>query len=145
MLRMQAWPSNSIGPADITDEKRVAGKHFLRRGRVFGVGRYYRYALGRVARCFKEFQSDGSNIQFVTIGDLVGWELRIRPLPVNDLRSGLCREFDVAADKIGVRMRLNNIFYLLAARLRFVNILLNVTLRIDDRCFAVRAQIIRSV
>jgi len=53
-------------------------------------------------------------MQFITIADLMGWKLRIRPLTINDLCSGLRRKFDVSAYKISVRMRLDYIFDLLA-------------------------------
>lgn len=103
-------------------------------------GRNDRYAFGRIARRFQKFQSDGSDMQFVTIADLMGWELRIRPLTVNDLCSGPCRKFDVSAYKISVRMRLDYVLDLLAVRLGFVDVLLNVTLRIDDAASRARSQ-----
>src|SRR5678815_3287860 len=51
----------------------------------------------------------------------------------------------MAADKIGMRMRLDHVLDLLSVCFRFVQILLNIPLRIDDRGFALRAEVVRRV
>ena len=48
----------------------------------------------------------------------------------------------MSTDKIGVRVRLDDELDLLAVRRGLIDILLDVTLRIDDRRLAVRTEII---
>src|SRR5689334_9690863 len=51
------FAASEIGPADITDEQRVAGENFLWFVRDFSVGDEYADAFGRVARSFHEAQA----------------------------------------------------------------------------------------
>ena len=94
---------------------------------------------------FEKRELDLADVQFVAVFNFVRRKLRIRPLAIDDLGARFGGKLDVPADKIGVRMRFDNVFYLLAVRRGFVDVLLDVTLRIDDRGLAVRAEIIRRV
>src|SRR3954463_12652870 len=98
-----------------------------------------------MSRRFQEFQLYHPDIQFVSVLYLQCRKLCRRSLAIDDLRTGPTCQFKMAADKIGVRMCLNDIFDLLAVRFGFVDILLNVALRIDDRCLIARTEIIGSM
>src|SRR4051795_3608177 len=98
-----------------------------------------------MSRRFQEFQLYHPDSQFVSVLYLQCRKLRRRSLAINDLRTGPTCQFKMAADKIGVRMCLNYIFDLLAIRFGFVDILLNVALRIDYRGFMLRSEVIGSM
>ena len=85
---------------------------------------------------FAERQLDAPDIKSVAVCNLKRFKLRIRAVAVNDLRTGFLRQLDMPAHKIGMRMRFDDVFDLLAVRLSFVQILLHVALRVDDRPLA---------
>src|SRR5690606_10924581 len=105
----KAFRSDQVRPADIAYKKRVAGEKLGEFVTNFGE---YRYAFGRVAGRFAEGKFYIADEKFVAVRHLVRRKFRVRALPVDDLGSGAFGEFDVAADKIGVRMRFDNVFYL---------------------------------
>src|SRR5215213_1720187 len=63
----------------------------------------------------------------------------------NDLRARSFGKLDVTADKIGVQMRFDNVFDALPVGFGFRQILLNIALRVNNRRFLARTDVIRSV
>ena len=58
-------------------------------------------------------------------------------LPKNDFGAGARCEFAMTADEIRMQMSLNDVFNLEILRPGFLNILIDVALRIDDRRFTI--------
>ena len=71
--------------------------------------------------------------QNVAVFDLVRREPRIRSGAEDDLGPGLLRQLNMPAHKIRVRMGFDHVLDLLAVGVGLGDILLNVTLRVDDR------------
>ena len=63
----------------------------------------------------------------------------------NNLSAGAGGEFAMATDKIGVQMRLDNIFDLNILSGGFLDVLINVALRINHSRFAFRTNQVRSM
>src|SRR5687767_11601825 len=72
-------------------------------------------------------------------------ERRARLFAEDDLRTGALGEFLVTAHKISVQVRFDHVLEFEFLGSGFGEILVNVTLRIDNRGFAFRADQIRSV
>src|SRR5215831_9018866 len=70
-------------------------------------------------------------------------EGRTSPVPKHNICPGAGREFPMAADKIGVQMRFNNVFDLQTLGGGFTEILLHIALWIHHRGFAVSPNEIR--
>jgi hypothetical protein len=51
----------------------------------------------------------------------------------DDLRAGACRNFPMTADEVGVQVRLDHVLDLQSLRIRFLDVLINIALRIDNR------------
>ena len=83
---------------------------------------------------FEEFQIHFAERQFVAVFYFMRRKFRLCTLSVNDLRARFSGEFEIeTGNKIGVRMRFDDVFDFLPVRFGFVEILLNVALRINDR------------
>src|SRR5437667_12766668 len=83
--------------------------------------------------------------EFVTIFDRAVWNRRSRPLAKNYFGAGTRGQLAMPADKISMQVRFYDISYFEFVRYRFVNILIDVALGINDHSFAVRAVQIRSM
>src|SRR5262249_24946659 len=102
-------------------------------------------SLRSMTRSFEEPKRDGTHLQLVAVFHFPSREFCVRPLAIDDLRTGTSGELDVAADKIGVRMRFDHILDHLAVRFCFVDVLLYITLRIYNNGFILRTEIVRGV
>src|SRR5689334_9054383 len=63
----------------------------------------------------------------------------------DDLCASAGRDFLMTADEVGMQVRLNDILDRESLRLRFLDILINIALRIDNRRLALRTNQVRSV
>jgi hypothetical protein len=63
----------------------------------------------------------------------------------HDLSASAIRKFAVTADEIRMQVRLNDVLDFQVLRCCCFDVVIDVTLRIDNRCFAVRANQVRRV
>src|SRR5262249_10299761 len=103
----------------------------------------YRNALRGMAGRFEHAQGDAAEVEFIAIVDGAMRESRAGPVPEHNVRPGAGREFPMAADKIGVQMRFNDIFDLQTLGGGFTEILLYIALWIYHRGLAVSPNEIR--
>ena len=66
-------------------------------------------------------------------------KLNVRLCAEDDLRAGARRDLLVTADEVGVQVRLDHILDFQSLRVRFLDVFIDITLRIDNRRFAIRA------
>jgi hypothetical protein len=89
-----------------------------------------------VSGSFQDAQFHFANRQLVTVSDGLmrnrGFRLRAK----NYLRAGTRRQLAVTADKVRVEVSLDDVLYLKVLRRRFIQILIDIALRIDDDSFA---------
>src|SRR5688572_1960565 len=94
-------------------------------------------------RRFPKPQRHRTDLDLIAVLNLQSRKLCLSSFSVNDLSAGSRGQFNMAAHKIGMRVSLDDVFDLLPVGRRFENVLLDIPLRIDNRCLAVRAEIIR--
>ncbi len=72
-------------------------------------------------------------------------KLNARLFTKDDLRARARRDFLMAANEISVQVRFDYVFDFEPLRRSFFQILIDITLRIDDDCLAIRPNQIRSM
>ena len=72
-------------------------------------------------------------------------ESRAGFLAKNNFGSGFVGEFAMAADKIGMQMSFDDVLDSQILRVGFFDVLIDIALRIDNGCFTIRSDQIRSV
>jgi len=87
---------------------------------------------------FQKTQHEVTKSYFVTFLNCPMLKCNTRLLPENYGCAGAGCEFLVPADKVGVKMSLDNVFDGELSSCRFVNVFINVTLRIDNRSLSIR-------
>src|SRR5262245_50386191 len=145
LLRREAFRADQVRSPDVADEERVAGQDFLRLIRGLGVGDQNGDAFLRVAGSLQHAENDFADPELVAV--LAGRVIhrRVRFTPEAYLSPRAFGKLAMAADEIGVQMRLDHISDLQPFGFGFVDVLLHVALRIDDRRFAPGADQIRSM
>src|SRR6185369_91050 len=99
--------------------------------------------FGRVAGRFQKAQHylAHSDLFAVSHGSMLKLDTGLRA--EDDLCAGARRDLLMTADEVGVQVRFDHVFDLQTLRVSFGEIFVDVTLRIDDRSFAVRADQVR--
>src|SRR5262245_33581644 len=136
LLRREAFRADQVRPPDVADEKRVAGQDFLRLIRSLRVDDQNGDAFWRVARGLQNAENDFADPELVAVFGRRMIESRAGFTPEDDLRPCALGKLAMAADEIGVQVRLYNVFDLQPLGFGLVDVLLDVALRIDDRRFA---------
>src|SRR5262245_19178839 len=145
LLRREAFRADQVRPPDVASEERVAGQGLLRLIRGLGVGNQNADAFRRVSGSLQYPQNDFADLEF---GAVFRWrivESRVGFPPEDNLRPCAFGKLAMAADEIGVQMRLDDVFDLQPFGFGFVDVLLDVALRINDRRLASGADQIRTV
>src|SRR5258708_33655761 len=94
---------------------------------------------------FKKTQGDFADHQLIALFDSTVWELRAGTLAEDNLRARALGQIAVAADEVRMQVRLDNVLYLQPFGRGLINVLVHVTLRVDDRRLALRADDVGSV
>src|SRR5262245_1223624 len=145
LLRRETFRVDQVRSPDVADEERVAGQDFLRLIRGLGVDDQNGDAFGRVARGLHDAENDIADPELVAVFGGRAINSRAGFTPEDDLRPSALGKLAMAADEIGVQMRLDHVSDLKPFGFGFVDVLLDVALRIDDRPFAPGADQIRSM
>src|SRR5262245_26228231 len=145
LLRREAFRTDQVRSPDVADEERVAGQDFLRLIRGLGVGDQNGDAFGRVAGGLQDAENDFADPELVAVFGRRVIDSRSGFTPDDDLRPRALGKLAMAADEFGVQLRLDHVSDLQPFGFGFVDVLLDVALRIDDRRFAPGADQIRSM
>src|SRR5215475_335321 len=144
-LRREAIRTDQVRPPDVADEQRVAGQDFLGPTRNLGVDDQNGDAFGGVARSLQNAENDFADPELIAVFGGRVIESRAGLTPENDPGPRAPGKLAMAAYEIGVQVRLDHVFDLQPFGFGFVDVLLDVALRINDRRFAYRANQIRSM
>src|SRR5258707_8513031 len=144
-LFRETFRAGEIGPADVADEKRVAGEYFLWLIRDFAVSDQNANSFRRMARSFHEAQLYFADCQFVAVFDCAVKDRGSGFLAENDFRAGARRKFAMPADKVRMQVSFDYVLDLEIVRGCFVDVLIDIALWIYDYTFAIRADQIRSM
>ena len=136
LFRREAFRVDQVRSPDVADEERVAGQDFLRLIRGLGVGDQNGDAFGRVAGSLQDAENDFADPELVAVFGGRVINSRAGFTPEDDLRPRAFGKLAMAADEIGVQMRLDHISDLQPIGFGFVDVLLDVALRIDYRRLA---------
>ena len=134
-----ALGAGQIGPADVANKERVAGQNLLWLIRNFGINNLDADALGSVTGSFHNAQLRMTQCQLIAIANRQMWNRGSRFLAENDLRPSARRQLAVPTDKVGVQMCFDYVLNPESVGGSFVDILIDVALRIDHCCLAVRS------
>src|SRR5215510_4812936 len=145
LLRREAFRADQVRSPDVADEKRVASQDFLRLTRGPGVGDQDGDAFRRVAGSLNDSENDFADSELVAVFGGRVIENRAGFMPEDDLSPCTFGKLAMAADEIGVQMRLDHEFDLQPFGFGLVDVLFDVTLRINDRSLASGADQIRSM
>jgi hypothetical protein len=132
-----ALRTGQVRTPDITDKKRIPGQDFLGLLGHRVINDRYGNALRRVSGRFEDAQRDVAETDLVTIVHGTVREGGAGAVAEHNVRPGACREFPMTAYKIGVQMRFNDVLDLETMGRSFLEILLDIALRIHHSGFAV--------
>ena len=165
-LRRVSFAAGKIRPAHVANKQRVASENFLRLRRIvnilaqrdfffpcsplllfrhFCVRDQNGNTLRRMSRRLHDPQDNFADLNLVTVFHSPMRKRRASFLAKHDLCTGPGRQLAMAADEIRVQVRLDHILDLEALRLSFVNVLINIALRIYYRRLALRTDQVRSM
>ena len=137
LLRGMALRTGQVRTPDITDKKRIPGQDFLGLLGHCVINDCYGNALRGMSGRFEDAQRDGAETEFLTIVHGTMREGGASAVAEHNGRPGAGRELPMTAHKIGVQMRFNNVPDLETVGRGCLEILLDITLRIHHRGFAV--------
>src|SRR5262245_60516615 len=98
-----------------------------------------------MSRSFEKSEFNITDCKHVTVRYLQCRKFCLRLSSIHDRSTCPLREFDMAADKIRVGVRFDHILYLLAVGFGFVQVLLDIPLRVYHGGLVTRADVIRRV
>src|SRR6185295_6885531 len=154
-----AFAAGEIRSANVTNKQCVAGQNFLWLWRIVILfphsplplfplpvfGDQHRNTLWRMPRCLHDPQDDFADFNLVTVFHSPMRKRRARFLTKYDLGAGPGRELAMPADEIRVQVRLDHILDLETLRFSFVNVLIDIALRINHHCLPFRTNQVRSM
>src|SRR5262249_17409769 len=140
-----ALGTGQVRTPDIADEQRIPGQDFLGLLGHRVINHHERNALRGVSGRFEHAQRDGAEAELITIVYGAMRKGSTGAVAEHNVRPGACRELPMAAYKIGVQMRLNNVFDLETMGSSFLEILLDIPLGIHHNRFAVSPNQVRRV
>ena len=130
--------AGKIGTADIADKESVTGENRFRTRWIREICHRDANAFQRVAGRRNKIETAAAELDRVAALHRHMRELRSRTLAEIDARSGAGCEFMVSGDKIGMKMRLDDVLDLQTLLASGFEIDVDVTLWIDDRSYAFR-------
>src|SRR6266545_4194727 len=130
-----AFGADQIGPPDIANEERVARQDLHLGIKVRRIVNQNRDALRRMPRRFQYTRPEAAHYQFVTVLYRQVREGRASLVSEDDLRSCTSRQLSMPADEISVQVSLNDVPDFESISFRFIDVLLDVALRINDGGF----------
>jgi hypothetical protein len=135
-----AGRGEQIRPPDVADEQRVAREHGVRRGvACAAVVDDDRDRLGRMAGRFQDHQPDArAEVDDVAVVQRRGGVFGLRRLADVDRGAGPIAQLEVPGDEVGVEVRQEDVRDAQAVLGRHGDVLIDVTLRIDNGSHARR-------
>jgi hypothetical protein len=137
LRRCVALRAGQVRTPDIADEQRIPGQDFLGFLGHRVINHHYGNTLWGVSRRFEHAQRDVAEVELITIVHGAVREGGAGTVAEHNVRPGACREFPMAAHKIGVQMRFNNVCDLETLGRGFLEILLDIALGIHHSRFTV--------
>src|SRR5215470_2511628 len=145
LLWSESFTTGEIRTTNVTDKECIAGQYLLRLWRNGRVDDKNTDALRSMTGSFYEPQHKTAQRQLIAVFHGLVRESWIGLNTKNNRRSCSRGEFLMTADEVRVEMSLDNVFDFEPVIFGLSDVLINVTLRIDNRSLTVGADQVRSM
>ena len=130
--RQVAAGSDQVRTADVADEQRVTGQHAVRNVVVGMFIHHEADRLRRMSRGCQDLDRDLTQRQSLPVSKEVDRKPELGTDAIRDDRAGVRSELEMAADEVGVHVRLDNSLDRQALGRRLVEVHADIAPRIDD-------------